>query len=96
MLTDSQNKKQIRDVVREAFERLGGADWLVTFANANWENARVFVSLVGRLIPTELTGKNGGELTIKIIKEGEIDISQAPGQTYENNDQPRLPPPGTH
>jgi hypothetical protein len=58
-------------VVRETFDRLGGADWLVTFANANWENARVFVSLVGRLIPTELVGKGGGPLTIIIRKEGE-------------------------
>lgn len=93
MLTDSQNKKQIRDVVREAFERLGGADWLVTFANANWENARVFVSLVGRLIPQELTGKNGAPLTIIIHKEGEIEVGTPAGQTY-NNDIPQLPPPG--
>jgi len=70
-LTDAQNKKALRDVVREAFDRLGGADWLVTFSQANWENARVFVSLVGRLIPTELVGKGGGPLTVIIKKEGE-------------------------
>ena len=70
MKTNQQNVKAIRDVVREAFDRLGGADWLVTFAQASPENSRVFVSLVGRLIPTELVGKGGAPLSITIKKEG--------------------------
>lgn len=74
-LTDHQTKKAIREVVREAFDRLGGADWLVTFAQASSENARVFVSLVGRLIPTELVGKNGGPLTVVIKKETDVDTA---------------------
>jgi hypothetical protein len=69
-LTNNQNIKLIRDIVRDSFDRLGGADWLVTFAQANWENARVYVSLVGRLMPTEIVGKGGGDLTIIIKKEG--------------------------
>jgi hypothetical protein len=71
MATNKQNILAVRDVVREAFDRLGGADWLVTFAQASPENARVFVSLVGRLIPTELVGKGGAPLSIIIKKEGD-------------------------
>lgn len=89
VLADTANKRAIREIVREAFERLGGADFLVTFATANHENARVFVSLVGRLIPTELVGKGGGPLTVVIKREDGVEavmgqiIDQAP-------DTPRL------
>jgi hypothetical protein len=44
-------KAQLRDVFREAFDRLGGADWLVEFAQENDGNARVFVQAVTKLIP---------------------------------------------
>ena len=49
--TQSQMKAQLRDVFREAFDRLGGADWLVDFAERDDANARVFVSAVTKLIP---------------------------------------------
>lgn len=49
--TQSQMKAQLRDVFREAFDRLGGADWLVDFAQRDDANARVFVSAVTKLIP---------------------------------------------
>jgi hypothetical protein len=49
--TQAQMKAQLRDVFREAFDRLGGADWLVAFAQENDGNARVFVQAVTKLIP---------------------------------------------
>jgi hypothetical protein len=49
--TQRQMKAQLRDVFREAFDRLGGADWLVDFAERDDANARVFVSAVTKLIP---------------------------------------------
>lgn len=49
--TQAQMKAQLRDVFREAFDRLGGADWLVEFAQENDGNARVFVQAVTKLIP---------------------------------------------
>lgn len=49
--SQSQMKAQLRDVFREAFDRLGGADWLVEFAQENDGNARVFVQAVTKLIP---------------------------------------------
>lgn len=71
MATDRSNIKQMRECVREAFDNLGGVEWLVGFAKANHENARVFVSLVGKLIPQELTGKDGAPLEIVVRHEHE-------------------------
>ena len=69
MAGDRSNIKQMRECVREAFDNLGGVGWLVGFAKANHENARVFVSLVGKLIPQELTGKDGAPLEIVVRHE---------------------------
>lgn len=74
MAGDRSNIKQMRECVREAFDNLGGVEWLVAFAKANHENARVFVSLVGKLIPQELTGKDGAPLTI-VIKREDAEVS---------------------
>jgi len=68
--TDKLNQKAIRELFREAFDLLGGAQWLVTFASANDGNARVFVQAITKLIPQELTGKDGAPLTVIIKKEG--------------------------
>lgn len=70
MPTDRENKVAIRDLFREAFDLLGGAQWLVTFATQNDGNARVFVQAISKLIPQELTGKDGAPLEIVIRKEG--------------------------
>lgn len=43
--------QQLREVFREAFDNLGGVDWLVNFANANDQNARVFVQAISKLLP---------------------------------------------
>lgn len=43
--------RQLRDVFRQAFDRLGGADWLVDFASQSEGNARVFVSAISKLLP---------------------------------------------
>ena len=47
----NQINRQLRDVFRTAFDRLGGADWLVEFAQQSEGNARVFVSAISKLLP---------------------------------------------
>lgn len=66
---DRQNKRAVREMFRDAFERLGGVDWLVTFATRSDENARVFISALTKLIPLEVTGKDGQPLTITVVTE---------------------------
>jgi hypothetical protein len=46
--------RQLREVFREAFDRLGGADFLVEFATASEGNARVFVSAMSKLLPATI------------------------------------------
>jgi hypothetical protein len=73
MSTDRENKVAIRELFREAFDLLGGSAWLVQFASSNDGNARVFVQALSKLIPQELTGKDGSPLTIIVRKEGEAE-----------------------
>lgn len=70
-------KKELRQLFRDAFDELGGVEWLVAFARADDQNARTFVQAVARLIPLELTGKDGSPLTVVIQK---ADGTQVPLQ----------------
>ncbi len=49
----------ISDMLQQALERVGGVDYLVEQAKAN---PGVFLSLVGRLLPLQVTGKDGQAL----------------------------------
>lgn len=63
---DRQNRKAIREMFRDAFDQLGGVDWLITFANRSDENARVFINALTKMMPLEVTGKDGAALTINV------------------------------
>lgn len=69
-----KNTKQIKAMFREAFDNLGGVEFLVTFAKKSDSNARVFVQAVAKLIPQELTGKDGMPLTIRVISQAEGEL----------------------
>lgn len=45
--------KQLREVFRDAFDQLGGADWLVTFVQEDPANARVFIGAISKLLPAQ-------------------------------------------
>jgi len=38
-------------VFRDAFDQLGGAEWLVEFVKEDPANARVFISAISKLLP---------------------------------------------
>lgn len=46
--------KQLREVFRDAFDQLGGAAWLVEFVREDPANARVFISAISKLLPTQV------------------------------------------
>ena len=60
----SQNKvtKAVKDMVIEALERAGGAEYLTEQALSN---PNAFMTLVGRVIPTEL--KHDGSVSIQVV-----------------------------
>lgn len=68
-------KKELRQIFRDAFDELGGAAWLVRFVREDAQNARTFVQAIARLMPLELTGKDGAPLTVVIQS---ADGSQVP------------------
>lgn len=70
-----KNNKQIKAMFREAFDNLGGVEFLVAFAQKSDSNARVFVQAVAKLIPMELTGKDGMPMTIRVISQAEGELT---------------------
>lgn len=74
--------RQLRELFREAFDHLGGASWLVEFASANDQNARVFVQAISKLLPASASPIQGEKLVLDIpwltrerlaYKEGPMD-----------------------
>ncbi len=51
----SKVNRQLRELFREAFDQLGGAEFLVEFALRNDQNARVFVQAISKLLPASAT-----------------------------------------
>ena len=58
--------RQLREVFREAFDHLGGAAWLVQFATANDQNARVFVQAISKLLPPSMNPQKDEKVIIDI------------------------------
>ncbi len=58
--------RQMREVFREAFDALGGAEWLVAFATENDQNARVFVQAISKLLPPSANPKDDEKVIIDV------------------------------
>jgi len=85
----NKNTKLVKEAIAEAFERLGGADRLVKWAQEDPDNEKVFyTSLLPKLIPvqTELSGPNGAPietraLPVAKLSEGALrEIAEARGE----------------
>lgn len=63
----TQNKmtKVLKDMILQALDEAGGVDYLVTQAG---ENPTAFLTLVGKVLPLQLTGENGGPITVHKIE----------------------------
>jgi len=58
--------RQMREIFREAFDNLGGAEWLVQFATENDQNARVFVQAISKLLPPSANPKDDERVIIDV------------------------------
>ena len=74
--------RQLRELFREAFDQLGGAQWLVEFAQSEPANARVFVSAISKLLPATANPSSNEKIVIDVpwltrerlsYKEGPLD-----------------------
>ena len=52
-----------------AFDRLGGAEYLFRVAN---EDPRTFCGLLGKILPTQITGDDDGPLKIQDVSAAEL------------------------
>jgi hypothetical protein len=57
----------IKEDILEAYRRLGGITYLVKIGK---KSPAEFLKLLGRIIPTEVTGPDGGAIPVTIIKYG--------------------------
>lgn len=63
----SSNKitKDVRSAIQNAFETLGGEDYLVQVGR---DNPTTFCKLLGHILPKEITGADGGPLTVQVLQ----------------------------
>jgi len=55
----------IKDMVIKALDKAGGVDYLVEQAD---KNPAAFLTLVGKVIPLQVTGENGGPIAVTRIE----------------------------
>jgi len=58
--------RQLRELFRDAFDQLGGAEWLVDFALSEPANARVFVQAISKLLPASASPESADRSKIVI------------------------------
>lgn len=63
--TPNKTTRAIREMVTEALDRAGGVDYLVRQAD---ENPGPFMTLVGKVLPLQVAGHDGGPLNVTVIE----------------------------
>jgi hypothetical protein len=57
--TPNKTTRALKDAVLSAFDTVGAEDYLVTVAR---EDPRTFCALLGKVLPMQLTGEDGGPI----------------------------------
>lgn len=57
--TPNKLTRDVRDMVLAALDKAGGTDYLLIQAH---DNPKAFMALLGRIIPLQVTGKDGKDL----------------------------------
>ena len=60
---DKAPSPDLKGAVEQAFEQVGGVGYLVQFAR---DEPRAFATLLGKVLPAQLTGKADGPLQIEV------------------------------
>lgn len=55
----NKNNQMIRDMIKDALDDLGGVDYLTSLAKSH---PAAFASLIGKTMPLQVTGENGGAI----------------------------------
>ena len=57
----------IKDMITQALDKAGGVDYLVIQSE---KNPAAFLTLVGKVLPMQVTGEDGGAIQVVINKPG--------------------------
>lgn len=63
---------QLKDMILGALDQSGGVEYLVARAN-DPRTASAFLTLVGKVLPMQVTGEGGGPVGIAVIERRVID-----------------------
>jgi hypothetical protein len=63
--TPNKATAAIKDMIVGALDEVGGKDYLVKLAT---ENSTAFVSLIGKVLPLQLTGDKDSPVVIKLVQ----------------------------
>lgn len=69
--------QSIREMIIEALERAGGAQYLLEQAK---KNPQIFCALVGKVLPTQIQGPDGQAVPIKVIQNNYLAMPAQTGQ----------------
>lgn len=67
--TPNKTTALLKDAILEAAEQAGGKDKLVGYLKAQAsENPGPFLALLGKVLPMQITGEDGGPLSIAVVR----------------------------
>ena len=64
--TPNKATKALKDAILNAFEKVGGEDYLVLVAN---DDPKTFCTLLGKVLPTTLNANVDGELVVSVTRK---------------------------
>jgi hypothetical protein len=87
----------VREAVKIAFDRLGGADGLVKWANRSDRNMTAFYTLCSKLIPTQIEGGDPGRPVVvatstqlREMSNAELDVLVSAVSRFVDRDEALL------
>lgn len=77
----------LRDAVIEAFDRVGGADYLVRLAEGTQSDRAAFVSLMNKVLPTQVNAQVDGGIKLELSWLSARNIGTPAAQAIEQKTQ---------
>lgn len=77
----------LRDAVIEAFDRVGGVDYLVKLANGTQSDRAAFTSLMNKVLPTQINQQVDGGIKLELSWLGGRQIGATAAQIPEQRTQ---------
>ena len=71
----NKNTGLIREMILQALDSAGGVDYLTERAN-DPRTASAFLSLVGKVLPVQLTGEGGGPIQVARIELVALEVEK--------------------